>query len=69
MELTPEQNKQLLTEIISTIYTDGVDEIEEYYHDEEQNLLWGTFIDNNEDLDEPKKFKFEIDLENGTISY
>lgn len=69
MELTPEQNKQLLTEIISTIYTDGVDDIEEYYHDEEQNTLWGTFIDNNEDLDEPKKFKFEIDLENGTISY
>ena len=69
LELTTEQNEQLLKEIISTIYTDGVDEIRAYYHDEENNLLWGTSIDNNEDLDEPKMFDFEIDLENGTISY
>jgi hypothetical protein len=65
MQLSPEQNIQLLKEIIATVYTDGVDDISEYYHDPDRSLLWGTFFDREKN----NYFDFEIDLTDGVITY
>lgn len=67
MELTQEQNDQLVKEISETVYFDGIDELE-YFYDEEQNILWGTFID-YVDGNQRKEFDFEIDVETGRIKY
>lgn len=56
-------DKEILQAIIEEVYTDGVTDIPEYWHDEERNVLWGTFVD------EDKSFEFEIDLEKGQITY
>jgi hypothetical protein len=56
-------DKQILKAIIEEIYTDGVEDIPEYWHDEERNVLWGRFTD------EEKSFDFEIELEKGQITY
>jgi hypothetical protein len=56
-------DKQILKAVIEEIYTDGVEDIPEYWHDEERNVLWGTFTDGE------KSFEFEIDLDKGQITY
>ena len=56
-------DKDILKAVIEEVYTDGVDDIPQYYHDEERNALWGTFTDGDDSYD------FEIDLEKGKISY
>jgi hypothetical protein len=62
-DATPAQSDPVVKAIVETVYTDGIDEVTEVWHDEEQNLLWGSFRDGE------KSFEFEIDLESGEITY
>ena len=61
--LTLEQARQVVKEIIEEIYVDGIDEVVEFFNDEEKNTLWGTFRDAD------KTFDFVIDLNDGTLTY
>ncbi|NJK40582.1 MAG: hypothetical protein HC934_02965 [Acaryochloridaceae cyanobacterium SU_2_1] len=60
---TLEDHRQIIKEVIEEVYIDGIDTVTEFSFDEEENKIVGEF------KDQSKIYDFEIDLNDGTLTY